>query len=235
MQARVLVIEDELSLAELIAMYLEKAGIEVAIAYSAEEAEGLLARESVDLITLDINLPGKDGFEFLLHLRKTQQVPVMIVSAREADEDVILGLGIGADEFVSKPFAPRVLVARVRAMLRRAQQQQEERRGERAAAQHSFLDYSLDSEALLLKRGSERIHLSSKECAVLTCLIERAGEALSSEDLYESVWGNSYGDLSAVAVYIQRLRKKLEADPKQPTIIETVFGKGYRFNRDLLT
>ncbi|MDX9959060.1 MAG: response regulator transcription factor, partial [Spirochaetia bacterium] len=120
MKAQVLIVEDEEALAQLSAMYLEREGIGSRICGTAELANAAFAEEHFDLVILDINLPGMDGFEFLQDLRKTRSIPVMIVSARETDEDVITGLSMGADEFVSNPLAPRVLAARVRALLRRS-------------------------------------------------------------------------------------------------------------------
>ena len=153
---------------------------------------------------------------------------MLIVSARDADEDIIAGLGHGADEFVTKPFSPRVLVARVRAMLRRAQ----EAPSARDARSIRFGPYSLDLDACVLRRGDERIALSAKEYAVLAFLAANPGRPLGPETIYSSVWKNAYGDMTAVAVYIQRLRRKLEADPSSPRHIETVYGMGYRFTLD---
>lgn len=228
MNARVLIIEDERELAELIEMYLQREGIETSIAGSAEEGERLLQEHTFDLITLDINLPGKDGFEFLQLIRRDLHIPVVMVSAREADEDVIMGLGIGADEFVTKPFAPRVLSARIRALLRRARES--EKRGEII----QFSGYSLDVEGYVVTRGSERVNLSAKEFEVLAFLAANPGIAYSTDDIYRAVWGDSYGDITTVGVYIQRLRKKIEEDPRNPRILETVHGKGYRFSREML-
>jgi len=228
LKANVLIIEDELSLAELIAMYLNREGIETSIAGSAEEADRQLAGGSFDLITLDINLPGKDGFEFLQQFRRNYEIPVVIVSAREADEDIIMGLGIGADEFVTKPFAPRVLAARIRAMLRRAEQ------GASGRDEIRFAGYSMDIDGFLLKRGDERVKLSAREFEVLAFLVQNPGTAFSTDEIYTSVWGNAYGDITTVGVYVQRLRRKLEAEPSNPLIIETVPGRGYRFSRDVL-
>jgi two-component system response regulator RegX3 len=179
-------------------------------------------------VVLDLNLPGMDGFEFLQRFRKTAATPVLIMSARDADEDIISGLGGGADEFVTKPFSPRVLVARVRALLRRVQEGSAAAPG---AAEEAtvFGDFTLYHKSCILKRGEERIPLSAKELAVLTFLVRNPGMPLSPEKIYSEVWKNAYGDLSAVAVYIQRLRKKIEADPASPKFIETVFGMGYRF------
>ncbi|PKL23370.1 MAG: DNA-binding response regulator [Spirochaetae bacterium HGW-Spirochaetae-3] len=233
MKARVLIIEDVAELSDLVALYLSKEGMETRQAESGEDALALLRAEGAgafapDIVILDINLPGMDGFEFLHEFRKSGGCPVLIVSARDADEDIIAGLGYGADEFVTKPFSPRVLVARVRAMLRRVQDEPERRDG----AVVRFGPFSLDLEACMLRRGDERVALSAKEYSVLSYLASNPGKPLGPEAIYAAVWKNSYGDLTAVAVYIQRLRKKIEDDPAAPRYIETVYGMGYRFTLD---
>ena len=224
MQARVLIIEDEPDLARLVALYLERDGFAVLIAGSGESARDALQGAKFDLLLLDINLPGMDGFEFLQWLRTISQVPVIVVSARETDEDVVLGLGIGADEFIVKPVPPRVLVAHVRALLRRVRQTPLLRETLR------FGDFSLDVEAYLLERQGKRIALSGKEFDIMIFLAQHAGKAFSPKEIYESVWGQSFGDLTIVGVYVKRIRKKIESDPQMPRYLETVYGKGYRFN-----
>lgn len=224
MNARVLVIEDEPDLARLVGMYLEREGLACALAPTAEEALGLLDAGRFDLVILDINLPGMDGFEFLRALRRDNRVPVMVVSAREGDEDIVLGLGLGADEFISKPVAPRVLVARVQALLRRSRDGLAGRRLLR------FGDFELDPESCLLTRSGERVGLSGKEVDILVFLVAAGGKPFTPKEIYERVWGRSFGDLSIVGVYVQRLRRKLEEDPANPRFLETVYGKGYRFN-----
>ncbi len=228
MQASVLIVEDEPDLAALMALYLEKDGVRVSVAGSAEAGLEKFAETLFDLIVLDINLPGMDGFEFLHILRKDSSIPVIICSAREADEDLILGLGTGADEFVTKPVAPRVLVARIRAMLRRS------RLVEPAERKLFFGPYALDTEGFLLSRNGERVILSGKEFDLLIFLATHAGKAFSVNELYDAVWGNAYGDTGNVGVYVQRLRKKLEENPQEPELIETVHGKGYRFNASMI-
>ena len=228
MKARILVIEDVKEMSDLIRLYLEKEGMETAACETGEEGLAAFAAGSYDLVVLDINLPGIDGFEFLQRLRRTSAVPVMIVSARDTDEDMILGLGIGADEFVTKPFSPRVLIARVRAMLRR---QSDLRTGENCVR---FGEYSLDLDGYLLKRGTEKVPLSTREFEVLACLATHPGKAMNPETIYAEVWKNRYGDVTAVGVYIQRLRRKIEADPSNPVHIETVHGMGYRFNPEAM-
>jgi two-component system response regulator RegX3 len=222
MKDRIVIIEDVAEMAELVRLYCEREGWETVVFETAEEAlEGMGDR--VSLVILDLNLPGMDGFAFLDRFRKSSKAPVLIVSARSADEDIITGLGYGADEFVTKPFSPRVLVARVRAMLRRG--------AETAADQLAFGPFTFDAEACLLKRDGERVPLSNKEFGVLAYLISQDGRPSTPETIYREVWKNPYGDLTAVAVYVQRLRRKIEADPSRPVYIETIPGMGYRFHR----
>ena len=224
MKARILIIEDTKEMGELIRLYLEKEGAETELCETAEQGLAAFRRGGFELILLDINLPGIDGFEFLQRLRRESNVPVMIVSARDSDEDMILGLGIGADEFVTKPFSPKVLTARVRAMLRRAAD------GRPAFRSIRFGDFALDLDGCLLSKGRQRIPLSSREFDVLAFLASQPGKALSPQTIYDQVWKTQYGDVTAVGVYVQRLRRKIERDPGQPEIIETVHGMGYRFN-----
>ncbi|GMO50414.1 MAG: response regulator YycF [Treponemataceae bacterium] len=236
MKAKVLIIEDVVELSELVSLYLRKEGMDVVCVETAEAAFDKLKDFTPGLILLDLNLPGMDGFEFLQRFRKTSSLPVLIMSARDADEDIISGLGGGADEFVTKPFSPRVLVARVRALIRRAQDTSDPSRQNTAEGERAFRfgEYILYEGSCILKKGSARIDLSAKEFSVLLYLIQNAGKPLSPETIHHSVWKNMYGDLSAVAVYIQRLRRKIEADPANPQYIETVFGMGYRFNKEML-
>jgi two-component system response regulator RegX3 len=227
-QARILIIEDVDEMAELIRLYLRNEGMEVALCETAESALEEFARQRFDLVVLDINLPGMDGFEFLERLRKVSAVPVIIVSARDADEDLVLGLGVGADEFVTKPFSPKVLVARVRAMLRRTT--------DLKAGPNSirFGDFILDMDGYILRRGGQKVPLSTKEFEVLAYLASHAGKALSPDTIYSDVWRNQFGDVTAVAVYVQRLRRKIERDPGAPVFIETVHGMGYRFSSEAI-
>lgn len=225
MKARVLIIEDVSEMAELIALYLRNEGLETIVAESAEAGDSIVAQAEVDLIVLDINLPGMDGFEFLQKLRRTHGMPVIIVSARDTDADMISGLGIGADEFVTKPFSPKVLAARVRALLRRSTQALPA-----DAALIHFGPFTLDPQAYVLRREDARIPLSAREFEVLHYFATHPGRALNPETIYKDVWKYQYGDITAVAVYVQRLRKKIEIDPQSPHFIETVYGLGYRFD-----
>jgi len=235
MQGRILIIEDVKELADLVALYLSKEGFEVRAAESGEEGFSVMHEWKPELIILDINLPGIDGFEFLQKFRRDQSsglhnIPVLIVSARDSDEDQISGLGIGADEYITKPFSPKVLVARVRAVFRRYRaigSQDYEKNQENL---FRFGPFVLDYDACILKKNGTRIPLSAKEYSCLAWLTENQGKAMDVETIYNGVWKNNYGDLTTVAVYIQRLRKKIEEDPANPVYIETVHGMGYRLN-----
>lgn len=229
MQANILIIEDEIEIAELMQLYLEKDGMSVLLAQSAEQATDILNENPIDLIILDINLPGKDGFEFLQMFRKESNLPVIIASAREADEDIILALGIGADEFVTKPFSPKVITAKVRAFLRRTLLFSEQ-----GKSIYRFGSFALDSQGYNLKKNSNLVPLTVREFEILRLLIENSGRALSTQEVYDQVWGQEFGDIMAVSVYIQRIRKKIEDDYKIPRYILTIRGKGYLFPKELI-
>ena len=226
MQGNILIIEDVKELAELVTLYLSKEGFEVRSAESAEEGFSVIESWKPELVILDINLPGMDGLEFLSKFRRANDKPVLIVSARDSDEDQINGLGIGADEYITKPFSPKVLVARVRALLRRF------REGYEKTPENIFRfgPFILDYDSCTLKKSGQRIPLSAKEYSCLSWFTENPGKPVAVETIYQGVWNNSYGDLTSVAVYIQRLRKKIEEDPANPVYLETVHGLGYRFN-----
>jgi len=229
MQANVLIIEDEQEIAELMQLYLSKEGINVFLADSAEKGLVFLEQNAVDLIILDINLPGKDGFEFLQQFRQKSTLPVIVVSAREADEDIILALGVGADEFITKPFSPKVISAKVRAFLRRTMVFSEEER-----KLYAFGPFVLDYRGYNLKKEQELVPLSAREFEVLRLLVEHNGVAFSMQEIYDLVWEQNYGDITAVSVYIQRIRKKIESDFRNPQYIKTIHGKGYLFSKEMM-
>ena len=202
--------------------------------YNAADAISALQRDRMpDFIILDLNLPGMSGFDFLQNIKQiynTKMPSVMILSARDADEDIIEGLGIGADEFITKPFSPSVLVARIKANLRK-------KMIITANAEESitFGEFTLLLNSCVLKKGNSKISLSAKEYKVLEFLVKNAGRILSPEEIYKNVWEVEFGDLTAVAVYIQRLRKKIEKDISSCEYIKTEFGKGYIFNKEKIT
>ena len=227
MNPTVFVLEDVQEISSLICLYLSKANITATAFSTAEDALNELENNKIpDLFILDLNLHGMSGFDFLNKLREnySKAIPVIIVSARGSDEDIIKGLDYGADEFVTKPFSPRVLVARVEANLRRQANTLSQ-----AEDSISFGEYTLPLNSCFLKKGTVKIPLSTKEYEVLEFLLKNPGKTLTPEQIYDAVWKVSYGDITAVAVYIQRLRKKLEKDPLKPEFINTIYRQGYMF------
>lgn len=223
---KILIIEDVPEMADLIALYVQNAGMEPIAHSSAEEAEASLREQIPHAVLLDLNLPGMSGMDFLKKFRAEYKdsIPVIIVSARDADEDIINALDLGADEFVTKPFSPRVLIARLEANLRRVTKTE-------AAAEESiqFGEYTIFERSCVLKKGAAKVRLSAREFDVLDYLAHHEGENLTPATIFNAVWKVPFGDNTAVAVYIQRLRKKIEKDPQNPEYIKTIFRYGYRF------
>jgi len=226
-------IEDEVSISKLISLYLKKENYESKAFFNAEDAlQELKADKNPDLIILDLNLPGMSGFDFIKNISKqykSDMPAVIILSARDSDEDIIKGLGYGADEFITKPFSPSVLIARIKAHLRR-----QSFISDKIEDYITFGDYTLLLGSCVLKKGSQKIPLSAKEYEVLEYLLKNAGVSLSPEKIYNDVWKVEYGDITAVAVYIQRLRKKIESNDSNYEYIKTVFGKGYTFSKETI-
>lgn len=235
--SRVLIVEDDSEIAELIAVYLERDRMRTTVVRSAEEAAIDLAARRPNLVILDLGLPGADGLELLRRIRETSTVPVIIVSARESDEDKIAGLGLGADDFVTKPFSPKVLVARVHAQLRRDADYGRlaakgfGAEGGRTGRRLAFGPFVLDFDGKALERGGKVVGLSRREFELLAFLASNEGRTYSPSELYASVWGLEHGDLSTVAVHVRRIRQKIE-DTGEPRWIVTVSGSGYRFVGD---
>ena len=229
MNAKILIVEDDKDIADIIMRYLKKDGVNPVWLDSGETALNMLENDSFDLLVLDINLPGMDGFETLGKIRKFSQIPVIIVSARQEDVDMILGFGAGADDYVTKPFSPSVLVARIRAHLRRM-----ENSGEASSSDICFGDFALDTVKQVLLKAGKTVNLSPREMDLLIFLVQHAGDAFSQEQLYKEVWGNDFGDLSTVSVHIRRLRKKLGEESSDFKFVKSRYGYGYFFNKESL-
>ncbi|MCD0447366.1 response regulator transcription factor [Glycomyces sp. A-F 0318] len=220
---RVLVVDDDPALAEVVARYLRREGFEVD--YAADGATGLQRALSTlpDLVVLDLMMPGMDGFEVCRRLRRATAVPVVMLTARGEENDRIAGLDLGADDYVTKPFSPRELAARVRAVLRRAAAE---------AAPAPLLTgggVEVDTVAHRVSRRGAPVTLTTKEYDLLVCFLTSPGRAFRREELLETVWGWSIGDTSTVTVHVRRLREKIEDDASAPRHLTTVRGVGYRW------
>lgn len=224
---RVLVVEDEASIREMVALNLKMAGWEVVEAPSAERALELMhSRERCDAALLDIMLPGMDGYELCRRLRSKTTAPVLFLSARDTELDKVVGLEIGGDDYLAKPFGVRELIARVRALLRRGQG------GEFPGASNSITasGITLDEDAHTAAGDHGEIDLTPREFELLASLMKNAGKVVSREDLLRDAWGWEYlTETKTVDTHIKRLRDKIHAAGYDPALVETVRGYGYRF------
>jgi len=230
---RILIVEDDISIANLQKDYLELEGFRVDIVDNGNAALKFLERESVDLVILDIMLPGMDGFGVLRTIREDEAIPVLLVSAREEELYKIKGLDLGADDYITKPFSPAELVARVKAHLARYDRMRERFVGQSAVNKSSRLQVrglTIDKDARQVFINGKEVVLAQKEFDLLLFLLQNANRVFSKEELFERVWGmDALGDASTVTVHIARIRDKLEDNPSKPQYIGTVWGSGYKF------
>ena len=219
-----LLIEDDDAIRTALELSLTRQGHRVATAASGEDGLKLLREQRPDLIVLDVMLPGIDGFEVCRRIRRTDQLPIILLTARNDDIDVVAGLEAGADDYVAKPAQARVLEARIRAVLRRSSVSAPEVVAER------YGDLTLDREGLVVTRLGRPVSLAPTELRLLLELSSSPGRVMSRQQLLESVWDQGYlGDSRLVDACVQRLRSKIENDPAAPVYIQTVRGFGYRF------
>jgi len=226
MAFKILVVDDEKPIADILQYNLEKEGYEVVCAYDGDDAIELAETENPDLILLDIMLPGKDGNEVCREIRKTKNMPIIMLTAKDSEIDKVLGLELGADDYVTKPFSNRELIARVKANLRRQQQVDEQSVETKKDIQISNL--TIHPDAYSVSRDGEHIDLTHREFELFYYLARHIGQVMTREHLLETVWGYDYfGDVRTVDVTVRRLREKIEEDPSNPLLIITRRGVGY--------
>lgn len=225
---KILIIEDESSIAELERDYLEVNGFSVDIESKGHTGLCKAKSESYDLIILDLMLPGVDGFEICKQIRNVSDVPILMVSARKEDIDKIRGLGLGADDYITKPFSPSELVARVKAHISRYERlvgNKQQRKEE-----ISIRGLRIDKAARRVYVNGEEVILTTKEFDLLAFLAQNPNRVFSKDELFERIWGmDAVGDIATVTVHIKKVREKIEIDTSNPQYIETIWGAGYRF------
>lgn len=227
---KILIIEDELSIAELQRDYLEIDGFQVDIAQNGEDGLKRALQGDYHLIILDLMLPKIDGFEISRQVRKNKDIPILMVSAKKEDIDKIRGLGLGADDYITKPFSPSELVARVKAHLSRY---------ERLVGKKANEEDEIKIKDLIINKTARKVYINEKEISIttkefdlLTYLASHPNRVYSKEELFDRIWGiDSFGDIATVTVHIRKIREKIEKDPANPQYIETVWGAGYRFGQ----
>ena len=226
-RANILLVEDEESFVDALTIGLDREGFDVAIARDGQQAMALFGAETFDLVLLDLMLPKVSGLDVCRQMRAISEVPIIIVSAKGEEVDMVLMLEIGADDYVTKPYRLRELVARIRAVLRRREVHETSTPVDEVIEQGPL---RMDIDARRCFVNGEEIKLRKKEFALLRLLLENPGRVLTREVLIDRVWGNDYvGDTKTLDVHIKRLRSLIEDDPKAPTHITTVRGVGYRF------
>ncbi len=225
----ILVVDDEKTLVKALSFNLEKEGFRVEKAYDGEEALQKVFDLKPDIVVLDLMLPEVDGFEVCRRIRKKLEVPIIMLTARTEDIDKVLGLELGADDYLTKPFNSRELVARIKAILRRSAFREDE-----AKKLLQIGNLQIDLLQHRVRLDGKDINLTTKEFALLSFLAANAGNVYSREQLLEQIWGyDYYGDVRTVDVHIRHLREKVETDPGNPDLILTIWGTGYKIREDL--
>lgn len=225
---RVLIIEDDLDIAELERDYLQLNGYKAEIVQDGLQGLKMAVSGMYDVVVVDLMLPHKDGFAIIKEIRRSREIPIIVVSAKNEDIDKIRGLDFGADDYLTKPFSPAELAARIKAHMTRYNRL----KGHTAKSeviQHKGLEINTASHKVLV--SGQEIQLTAKEYELLVFLASNPNIVFSKEHIFSTIWGDDYyGDTATVAVHIQKIRKKIEKDPSNPEYIETLWGTGYRFN-----
>ena len=233
MKNNILIIDDDKAIIELIEIYLTNEGYQVSAALSGEDGLDVLHEQNIDLVVLDIMMAGIDGLDVCKKIRKDNNIPIIFLSAKSEDMDKIMGLGIGADDYMTKPFNPMELIARIKSQLRRYLyfNQLDDKTGSKNIVTVKGLTINKDNR--LVKLLDIIVDLTPKEYDIFLLLAENMGKVLSSEEIFKRVWKEKYLESNnTVMVHIWRLREKIENNPKEPTIIETVWGVGYKIEKE---
>jgi DNA-binding response OmpR family regulator len=226
----ILLVDDEPRITQLARDYLSNAGFQVAAAHDGPAALAAFRSQPPDLVVLDLGLPGLDGLDVARALRKESNVPIIMLTARGEESDKLVGLELGADDYIVKPFSPKELVARVRAVLRRAEGVGAPASGGAASSLIRAADLTLDTERLRVLQGDQRVDLTATEFALLATLARQPGRVFTRAQLLDAVRGVAFESYErAIDTHIKNLRRKLEPNPREPRYILTVYGVGYRF------
>lgn len=230
---KILIVEDDEDISMIEEAYLQSAGFATEVVSDGEKVAEVVKKENFSLILLDLMLPGKSGYDICKDIREQVDVPIIMVTARTESVDKIRGLGIGADDYISKPFDPAELVARVNANLRQYERMKNKFAGKTNADQDEICIGNLRilTNSWKVYKGDLEIKFPNREFELLKFLASNPNIVFSKEQLFEKIWGYDYvGDSATVMVHVNRIREKIEEDPKNPQIIETVWGAGYRLN-----
>jgi DNA-binding response OmpR family regulator len=232
----ILIVDDQPEIAELLRLYLEKEGYRILEAHDGMDAFMLISSEKIDLMLVDLMMPILDGYQLIKKVRETRQIPIIIISAKNEDNDKILGLGLGADDFIQKPFNPLEVVARVQALLRRSYNYStdETKHQESETRKKTVGDLTLDEATFSIIRRDEVIQLTKIEYKILELFMSSPGRVYTKQQIFETVWNDYYmggEEDNTINVHISKIREKIEDNPKKPTYVKTVRGLGYKFEK----
>ena len=227
-----LVVDDEMELAKMTCEYFQMFDVTAAFVMSGEACMDFLKENTVDLLLLDINLGDGSGFEICKKVRESLQIPILFISARQSDDDILVALSIGGDDYIKKPYSLSVLLAKVKVTLRRMEQNRAGQNGESAlqasqSENEGNASIRLDPSTMSVSMGGKKIPLKAKEFALLQCLYDRRNTIVTKAELFEQVWGDSFYSDGTLNVHIRKLREKLEEDSNRPKLIKTIWGTGY--------
>lgn len=224
---KILLVEDDVEISEMVSVQLGKEGFDLVKAFDGEEAIANFAKDAFDLVILDLMIPKVSGMDMLKNIRENSKIPVLIMSAKDSDVDKALGLGFGADDYLTKPFSMIELTARVKAIIRRATDYSKDEQPMDSFRQIGDLSIDLENFSVL-KKGIE-IKLTSKEFSILKLFVTNPSRVFTKAQLYRFIWNDDYyGDENVINVHIRRLREKIEDDPSAPCYIKTIWGIGYK-------
>lgn len=226
MQSRVLIVDDEKELALILKDFVENEGIKAEVAFDGSQAFSLLKSFKPTLVVLDIMLPDDDGMEICRKIRNESDIPIIMLSAKSADVDQIISLGLGADEYLTKPFSPAVVVAHIKALIRRYRAQSAPNNKETII----YKNFLMDAKKHMLEVNDKKVDLVGKEFELLWFLASHPSEVFTKEQLYDAIWGaEEFGEISTVTVHIRKIRSKLESCNNKSEFVKTIWGVGYKF------
>lgn len=229
MENKILLVEDDISISEMVKNYLTKEGFQVVTAFNGEEGVAKFLKESFDLIILDIMMPKLDGIEVMRIIREKSSLPILIMSAKDTDVDKAVGLGLGADDYISKPFSMIEISARIKAAIRRATKYSNNNHKEYETNIIKIHNLTVDLDNFSVDRNGEFIQLTPKEFEILKLFVTNPSRVFTKAQLYSFVWKDEYfGDENVINVHMRRLREKIEDTPSEPKYIKTIWGIGYR-------
>lgn len=231
MAYKILLVEDDASIVDMLAGYLKKEGYTVHSADNGEDGYASFCREAYDLLIVDIMMPKLDGMELIKLIRQTSPVPILIMSAKDGEVDKAIGLGFGADDYITKPFSLIEITARIKAAIRRNTQYAKAESAEQTDALIHLDGLAIDLDNYVVQRGAEEVKLTSKEAEILRLFLKNPNRVFTKAQIYALIWNDDYlGDENVINVHIRRLREKIEADPSNPVYLKTLWGIGYKWD-----